>query len=460
MQCNKLLAYLLIPILILQCLSGCSDQSQSLSNNSNIPEQFINESFIESNTISEDNITEQFILENIKYEDYAYELHINEKFYCEAYIIEATISETTVEDLRSQLPDDIDNYIIDWPAVIGKFAVGTAVIITVGIVHHYTKGSSYYFFASPAKVLKDALICGSMNAVINSIKKSKTGIFSKNEIKKYAIEGFADGFMWGAIGSTVNSVVKFLKFPKTLIFSDGSKAKISKDGSVINNIGENIGKAYYSPQGIYIQNPTDNIFKYLFTTRGKQITDPNPTIFSAMAEGRLNANTIYQLGYEDNSQLLKTDNVGIIFQADNKLLPNISYQLNGYKYYTDDQGRIVKVIFDNLKLKNHNNRLPIMNNIEEIGRGFQKITDDRGHLIADRFDGDNSLANIIPMNSSLNKGEYKAMENSWVEALQKGDKVSGSIELVYPDEKSFRPDIIDVLYKINENVFTEVFNNL
>lgn len=114
--------------------------------------------------ITEENITEELILENLICEENTYELTIDETFFCESYIIEVVIGANTVEDLRNQLPPDIDNYDIDWPAVIGKFAVGTAIIITVGIVHHYTKGATYYFFASPAGVARDAFIGGSMFA--------------------------------------------------------------------------------------------------------------------------------------------------------------------------------------------------------------------------------------------------------------------------------------------------------
>lgn len=62
---------------------------------------------------------------------------MDENIISEAYIIEVTISEDVEEEIIAQLPDDFSEYEIDWAAVIGKFAVGTTIIIATGIVQHY-----------------------------------------------------------------------------------------------------------------------------------------------------------------------------------------------------------------------------------------------------------------------------------------------------------------------------------
>ena len=100
----------------------------------------------------------------------------------------------------------------------------------------------------------------------------------------------------------------------------------------------------------------------------------------------------------------------------------------------------------------------IRNTKEEIGRGFERTMDDRGHLIGDRFDGNNTLANIVSMDSKLNQGEYKAMEDLWAESIQSGKNVSGSIELTYSGD-SFRPDTIEVLYDIGKGMVEKIFQN-
>ncbi len=458
MQFKKAIALLLAVVLCAECLSGCGAKGQSTSPHTYIPEQVINETFVDATTITEENITEELVLENLKYEENTYELTIDETFFCEAYIIEVVVGTNTIEDLRSQLPADIDNYDIDWPAVIGKFAVGTAIIITVGIVHHYTKGATYYFFASPAKVAKDAFAGGAMFAALNTVRNCKAGELPRVALKKYIIEGFADGFMWGAICSVGRTLLKNLKLPTTLKFLDGTKAKIKIDGSVVNAAGEVIGKAYYSAKGIFIKSVSGDV-PYLFSTSGKQLADIGIELLADMAKGRLPANTIFQLGLDESAQSVMTDAAGTIFQVNGELLPNITYRLGQATYQTDALGRIVKVTFEDLTLKNRSGRLPILNTLQEIGRGFQRAGDDRGHLIGDRFNGDNTLANIVAMNGDLNKGAYKAMEDAWAEAIMSGKHVSGTIEIVYSGS-SYRPSTFEVAYSIGTVLFNQLFSNL
>lgn len=461
MHYRKIIALLLAVILASQCLSGCGNEITTASDSQfiYIPEQTIPESFIDSVTISEENITEQLILENLICEENTYELIIDETFFCESYIIEVVIGANTVEELRNQLPPDIDNYDIDWPAVIGKFAVGTAIIITVGIVHHYTKGATYYFFASPAGVARDAFIGGSMFAAINTVRNSKQGTLPKAALKKYAIEGFADGFMWGAICSVGRTLLKNLKLPTTLRFLDGTKAKIKIDGSVVDSAGKIIGKAYYSKKGIFIKSLSGNSVPYLFSTGGKQIADISVELLADMARGKLPANTVLQLGLDESAQQVVTDAAGTIYQVNGQLLPEITYKLGQGTYQTDSLGRIAKVTFEDLTLKNRTGRLPILNTLQEIGHGFQHLGDDRGHLIGDRFNGNNTLANIVSMNGELNKGAYKLMEDQWAEAIMNGETVSGTIEIVYSGA-SFRPDSFNVIYSIGSQLFEQLFRNL
>lgn len=63
------------------------------------------------------------------------------------------------------------------------------------------------------------------------------------------------------------------------------------------------------------------------------------------------------------------------------------------------------------------------------------------------------------MNSELNQGAYKAMEDSLAEAISNGEIVSGTIELVYSGQ-SFRPDSLEVVYTIGKQLFRILFENL
>ena len=74
-------------------------------------------------------------------------------------------------------------------------------------------------------------------------------------------------------------------------------------------------------------------------------------------------------------------------------------------------------------------------------------TDDGGHLIASIFKGSGNLDNLVPMDATLNRGDWKAMENSWAKALEKGRNVEVRINPIYGGT-SQRPISFHVEYKI------------
>ena len=459
---KRLCSLLLVFALCIQSLVGCgSDTDKRSSSNVYVEESVIKEQTIAESTIDEKYLDETYITENLIYEDGIYEYTIDENVISEAYIIEVTISEDVEEEILAQLPDDFSEYEIDWAAVIGKFAVGTTIIIATGIVQHYLH-STYFLFASPIKVTRDALIGGSMEAAIRvALETDKTGNNAEAAIKKYAIEGFADGYMWGAVTSVLSVMHKNFKLPKSLAMSSGKVGKIALDGTVLDEAGNELGKAYIGKKGIYVLKETATSTKIeLFDVAGKQIVNATAEQMAQIAKGTLPPNSIFRLGTGDTAKICRTDAAGIVYRINDELVPNITYKLGTVVYQTDDYGRIVKVTFDELTLKDADRpRKVIQNTLSEIGRGYEKVNDDRGHIIADRFNGNNSLANIVSMDSDLNRGEYKAMEDIWAESIKLGKNVSGTIELKYSG-KSYRPDVLDVWYDIGEGSIEKVFSNL
>ena len=151
------------------------------------------------------------------------------------------------------------------------------------------------------------------------------------------------------------------------------------------------------------------------------------------------------------------DDKGNLYRVGNELLPNNEYEINGYKYTTDDRGRIIKAE-GKLHLKNHDGKLPIKDSIEDISKGDHKSTDDRGHIIADQFGGSNGLENMIPQDASINRGAYKTFEQELAQEVKSGKNVSVNIEPVY-DGDSHRPSALAVTYGVDGKESVRIFPN-
>lgn len=151
------------------------------------------------------------------------------------------------------------------------------------------------------------------------------------------------------------------------------------------------------------------------------------------------------------------DDNGKLYRVENDLAPNSEYEINGYKYTTDDKGRIVSAE-GTLHMKNREGRLPIKDSIEDIGKGDQKEGDDRGHLIGDQFDGSNGVENMIPQDANINRNDFKNFENELAKEVKDGKEVNIKVEPIYEGD-SKRPVAIVVTYSINGEESVRVFPN-
>ena len=465
---NRPIVYILLIALLAQLFTGCGKGRESSERNQaedSITEEFIQEEFVDQVSLTEDLITEEFIKENLIVEDDVYEIQIEEQLICQTYTFEIVAGVTTEEEIQALLPENIDEYDIDWPKVIGKFAVGTTVIVAVGIVHHVTNGAAYFVFVSPDKVAIDAVVGGAMEAAIKvAIKCVGKNKPTEEALKKYVIEGFADGYMWGAITSALRCSNIARKMSK-LKLADGTVGKVGLDNLVRNKSGEVIGKVAYNKKGAILTEvaSSSGVIKPLkyFGLNGKELTAAKDIQKVLQAsKGVFPHNSKLNLGTADNALICETDDLGRIITENGSLLPNLEYTLNGYKYKTDDLGRIVSVSAEQLELKPvGRKRLDILNDIHEIGHGFEKAADDRGHLIGDQFNGNNTLANLVPMDRQVNQGNFKEIETLWADSLRNGQKVSTSIHLEYSGN-SFRPDSFNVSYKIgNGEIVNTILEN-
>ncbi|WP_051199495.1 DNA/RNA non-specific endonuclease [Butyrivibrio fibrisolvens] len=493
----RYVAFLLAFTLCMQVLAGCGSSNSNQSGFTTINEQHINEEHINEEILSEEKIDESYIAENIIAEDLIYEYTIDENTIAESYIIECTISDNIEKKIEEQLPEEAELYQIDWRSVIGKFAIGTSVVLVVAIANVATKGKTIAVFGTAKSVLTTAVASGTGIDDVSDILKAKSktgrvigialasasiasllatlknagdsGELESKAVAKYAIEGFADGYMWGAIGaitfSALDDLIKSLR-PSKLKFATGIVGKIDDAGKVIDESGNVIGDAYtIGKKTMFIDGETNTLVT--FDKKGNQIA--NDIDMLQGLEGALPPDRKLITGAKDATKIVETDDTGTIFKtitraADGsdviELIKNGSYTINGYKYTTDSIGRIIKVEFKEMKLKPEGTfRKKIANTISEIGHGFERNGDDRGHLIADRFLGDNSAANIVAMDGEVNKGTYKKIEDAIADEILKGNKVSGSITITYPDSNSFRPESFEYVYNAGAgDVVTNILN--
>lgn len=143
-----------------------------------------------------------------------------------------------------------------------------------------------------------------------------------------------------------------------------------------------------------------------------------------------------------------------------ELLPNIQYVTeDGYRYSTDEFGRISKVEVDELVLKKGTRNAYSQRVAGREDRVVEADTveglDDGGHLIGTQFNGSGDLDNLVAMNRDINRsgGTWFNMEKEWAKALKETPpkKVTVNIEPIYSG-KSLRPDRFELVYQIDGDV--------
>ncbi|WP_165497340.1 DNA/RNA non-specific endonuclease [Phytopseudomonas dryadis] len=116
-----------------------------------------------------------------------------------------------------------------------------------------------------------------------------------------------------------------------------------------------------------------------------------------------------------------------------RLKPNDSYELNGYKYTTDAEGRISSVE-GKLSLKKAERNEYAQ---RTVGKNDGRIADDQGgHLIGSQFGGHGGKGNLTPMHKDINNyhaGEWGQMEKRWASELAAGKDVHVNIKPIYTD---------------------------
>lgn len=142
------------------------------------------------------------------------------------------------------------------------------------------------------------------------------------------------------------------------------------------------------------------------------------------------------------------DEMGQLYREGDKLIPNNKYIVNGYEYATDAEGRI---ILASGKLSMNTSGLPkktINDSIDAIANGDNLITDHKGHLIGEMFNGDNHIGNLVAMDGNVNQSTFKRFENFWYKCLSEGKEVYVEIIPEYLDD-NFRPTQFKIYFEID-----------
>ena len=137
----------------------------------------------------------------------------------------------------------------------------------------------------------------------------------------------------------------------------------------------------------------------------------------------------------------QTDDNGQVYRINDELVKNSQFQINGYTYKTDGNGRTIQAS-GKLQLSPKQPRNMEMMNV--VGKGSQLETDDRGHLIGHQFMGSDKLENLVPQDQSINKGIYRKLEEHLADLKRDGHDVYISIAPIYRETR--RPEAIFYYY--------------
>ncbi len=151
------------------------------------------------------------------------------------------------------------------------------------------------------------------------------------------------------------------------------------------------------------------------------------------------------------------DDRGEPYRIGDKLLSG-EFKINDYLFTFDDRGRTVRAE-GKLQLKDPAEpRRPVKESMDAIGRGDQREGDDKGHLIADRFEGPPGSENLVAMDGRVNKSDYKRIENRLASELQAGKEVFCRVDVRYEGD-SHRPSEFVVMDRVDGEVTVTVVKN-
>lgn len=234
------------------------------------------------------------------------------------------------------------------------------------------------------------------------------------------------------------------------VLSEVSKAESAANGDVSSVASKGISKKFNPDKRIDTKHQENLNLGDKKYNPDKRVDVGNKTTESSKVEETpgLKDEPHAKQYYDDNGKLYR--------EGDN-LLPNEQYELKGYKYTTDDKGRVINAE-GSLQLKDHPGRNKIRAKMDTIGKGDQLPGDQRGHLIGDQFNGSGDITNLTPMSAKLNQVDLYRYENFCADAVKAGSDVYWKIEPQYkgPDYRAYK---FKLSYSIDGEIDYCVFKN-
>lgn len=222
----------------------------------------------------------------------------------------------------------------------------------------------------------------------------------------------------------------------------GNVCKIDEK-EVPENCKDDLGNAYQTPDGELIPNNSYMIDGVLYETDSEgNIVKVNGTEVTNDSE--------------KTEETVEKDDNGNEYMKNGELLPNNEYTINeNNTYKTDEQSRITS--YDS-KPKYTTEGSRDLTEQKEIGGDERKSDDDGGHLVAKVLGGSEGKENLVPMRRTINRGDYKKMENEIAAACKENKDVSLHGDVEYNGD-SQRPSMIRTEYQIDDKKTISQFDN-
>lgn len=223
-----------------------------------------------------------------------------------------TGNETSSDFFNKEVPEE---YRINWKKVIGKYSVGTTVLVITGILSICSATIPAATVGYIAAGMFEGAIVGSMTGAVTEALITGTLAFFKGEIKasifKKAIEASADGFMWGAVTGAIAG-----RFKSATELSKGkpllnSKGKIT---FVIDEKGIIYSAKGGSPQGLVLNKKNSKGEYEFFYDKNGHLIDFDGNIVARNA--RIIKKNGILIDRDTNSVVAHIDSKGVLHTGD------------------------------------------------------------------------------------------------------------------------------------------------